>query len=445
MKKFILWFWLIIPIGYMSTFIASAQDKVTLTDVSQLTSCQQKKYVFRGLHIPTDKKVTPHKYKMILKKLTEKLILWNAVVLLEGHADVTQTPNKSLENSKKRVNLVKNMLIEFGVPADKLSVTAKGEFDPPFPSSPKSHDNRTVVFQVVFCPPTKMQRQTLKLATGTRGGTYYPVGKLLAEMWSDILKNEGIKVEAILTQGSPHNVELLRENKADLAIVTSLVANQANQGAGWFEGDPYKDLRGITAIWHNVHHFIISSKFVQKGNVDDLDNNLKFCVGRERSSNALSANRILDALAKNNVIRKDCGGYNETVQVLLHKDYDGASLAGGVPVKAVENLFGSSNEFKILEFTNSQTLKLDPAFLSYTLPANTYPKQSKPIETVAELNILVAKAQLDNRIVRLLSEKLFENLTSLRWAHKALKEVSLEKSSVGIPIPMHSGVISLTQ
>ncbi|MFH1117414.1 MAG: TAXI family TRAP transporter solute-binding subunit [Pseudomonadota bacterium] len=59
------------------------------------------------------------------------------------------------------------------------------------------------------------KKSVLRLATGQRGGMYYEFGRLLKKAAGDL------DVEVIITEGSLENVDLLRNGKADAALVQS--------------------------------------------------------------------------------------------------------------------------------------------------------------------------------------------------------------------------------
>lgn len=70
----------------------------------------------------------------------------------------------------------------------------------------------------------------LSVATASTGGTYYPMGVGLANVWSTRLKQDGIQVTGQSSAGSIENIDLLQKDEAQLAILQSLLAVEAYQG-----------------------------------------------------------------------------------------------------------------------------------------------------------------------------------------------------------------------
>jgi TRAP transporter TAXI family solute receptor len=75
-----------------------------------------------------------------------------------------------------------------------------------------------LVFKVL--EPAK--NHELSIATGSQNGMYY----LKANQYSNLLREEGFKVNILKTAGSVENLQLLKESKADIAFLQGGVANK---------------------------------------------------------------------------------------------------------------------------------------------------------------------------------------------------------------------------
>lgn len=56
------------------------------------------------------------------------------------------------------------------------------------------------------------------IATGSIGGSYYPLGKALAEIWNKAIPN--IQVTPLVTGGTVSNIQMMQESKAQIAFWT---------------------------------------------------------------------------------------------------------------------------------------------------------------------------------------------------------------------------------
>jgi hypothetical protein len=74
----------------------------------------------------------------------------------------------------------------------------------------------------------------LNIATGSTGGTYYPVGAGMAKIWNDTI--DGIQASAQSTGGTVNNIQLMSEKEAEMGFMDGLYYF-AYTGQGRYEGD----------------------------------------------------------------------------------------------------------------------------------------------------------------------------------------------------------------
>ena len=85
------------------------------------------------------------------------------------------------------------------------------------------------------------------IATGGTGGTYYPLGGMLAQLISNKVTLGGKKLSATAeTAGaSVANAQLLARKDIESAFVAADILDAAYNGKGQFEGKPVKNLRAL--------------------------------------------------------------------------------------------------------------------------------------------------------------------------------------------------------
>ena len=95
------------------------------------------------------------------------------------------------------------------------------------------------------------QRTFFGIATGGTGGTYYPLGGMLAQLISNKVVIGGSKLSATAeTAGaSVGNAQLLGRKEIESAFVAADVLDQAFNGKAQFEGKPLKNLRALGALY----------------------------------------------------------------------------------------------------------------------------------------------------------------------------------------------------
>lgn len=307
----------------------------------------------------------------------------------------------------------------------------------------------SLLFWLILPTYANSLNQSYILATATTGGTYYPVGVAIATLTKIKLQpKHHISLSAISSAGSGENIKLLRENQAQFAILQGLYGAWAWHGEGHLKQQgAQSQLRAITLLWQNVEHFIIQKKMQTTGTMDDLKHFAKhrFSLGKRNSGTEGSGRHILNALGIHpdqqfNVVYM---GYGQSTNALLNQKIRGMNSPAGIPVSAVSHAFATrGDELTILNFTPQHISKINipyPLWTKYTIPANTYPKQTQPVQTIAQPNFLAVNQSIDENTVYLITKTLYENLTFLSQIHKATQAMSLNNAIKGLPVPLHPG------
>ena len=300
--------------------------------------------------------------------------------------------------------------------------------------------------------PASAADRSYILSTATTGGTYYPVGVALATLVKVKLEpRHKIQMSAISSAGSGENVKLLREGQAQFAILQGLFGAWAWTGTGDVKADgPQKHLRSMSMLWRNVEQFVIRADLAKTGTVMDLATlkDQPFSIGARNSGTEGSGRTILGNLGidVDGTFKVVYLGYNPTADALQNGTVVAANLTGGVPVSAITQAFANmGDKLRILDYTPEQITKsngdLGQLWVPFTIPANSYPGQTKEVKTAAQPNFLALHQNVDEEAVYLITKTIYENLGFLQNIHKATNEMSLEAATGGLPFPLHPGAL----
>lgn len=282
----------------------------------------------------------------------------------------------------------------------------------------------------------------LSIATASTGGTYYPIGVGLANVWSNALKDRNVQVTGQSSAGSIENIDLMKKNEAQLSILQSLMAVEAWEGVRNFEGRPYKDLRSISMLWPNVEHFVLMDNRLKKGDLGDIANT-RYSVGPQASGTEQSTIIIMRGISLSKAsISPEYLGYGDTVSAMRDGRLDGGALPAGVPASAVTDLYASGVKARLLNVTDEQLAAVNRvanSWFRFEIPAQTYPGQSEVVHTIAQPNILATTRFLDEQTAYTLTKAMFENLTAVHGVHSSAKYISLENALKGVAVPLHIG------
>lgn len=292
------------------------------------------------------------------------------------------------------------------------------------------------------------EKRSYILATASTGGTYYPVGVALATLTKVKLEpKHKISMSAINSAGSGENVKLLGENEAQFAILQGLYGAWAWSGEGKVkEAGPQKDLRSVSMLWQNVEQFVVKSDYVKTGTISDVSafKDQKFSIGKKNSGTEGSGRTILGNLSIDaDSFNLAHMGYGASADALQNGTIDGMNIPAGVPTSAITRAYAAlGSDIKVLDFTDAQIQEANGGYklwTRYVIPANTYPGQTKDINTMAQPNFLAVRSDVSEEDVYLLTKTIYENLPFLNGIHKATKAMAIEKAIAGLPVPLHPG------
>lgn len=293
------------------------------------------------------------------------------------------------------------------------------------------------------------------LGTATTGGTYHPVGVALSTLIKlKLLPKFDLDLTAVNTNGSRQNIELLRKNDIQFAIISALAGYDARTGTGQFENAGADDnLRAITNLWLSTDHLLVRNDVVKSGTVDDFLG-LKgrpVSLGRKDSGTLLENRTLLAALGVDIDAEFDLVelGYGESAEALAAGRIDGMSVSGGLPIGAVQSAFDRMGEnAAVLEFSDEQLARIDRGrgvWQRAVIPGGTYPGQGRDIFTIGTPNILAVRADIDEDVVYQITRTIFEELEYLRGLHSTTRLISLDKAVNNLPLALHEGAVRYFQ
>lgn len=292
------------------------------------------------------------------------------------------------------------------------------------------------------------EKRSYILATASTGGTYYPVGVALATLTKVKLEPKfNISLSAINSAGSGENIKLLRENEAQFAILQGLYGAWAWNGEGALAASgPQKNLRSVSMLWQNVEQFAVKSDLVKTGTIADLADlkSGKFSIGKKNSGTEGSGRQILSGLGMDaDSFDLAYMGYGPSADALQNGTVNGMNIPSGVPTSAITRAYAAlGSDMTILDFSDEQIAQANGHYQLWTrfvIPANTYPGQTKDVNTMAQPNFLAVRDDVSEEDVYLMTKTMYENLPFLNGIHKATKAMSLEKAIAGLPVPLHAG------
>ncbi|WP_342387716.1 TAXI family TRAP transporter solute-binding subunit [Salinicoccus bachuensis] len=280
-----------------------------------------------------------------------------------------------------------------------------------------------------------LETNIVTIATGGSSGPYNIIATTLAEGYSSEFD---VNSRTQTTGASAENLNLLGEEKVEMAFVMSDALTQAVNGEETFS-EPIENVQQVAALYPNYVQ-VITTEGAGIDSIEDLAGK-RVAVGDQNSGVEIATRSILEAHGMTyDDMEVDYLGYAEAAEAMRGGQIDAAFLTSGLPNASVMEL-QNSVDLKIVPIEGEavDTLSEDAEYFeSLEIPADTYGNE-EAVPTAAIMNALVVREDLSEDDVYELTKYLFENLDSLSNAHQAAEDISLENAQDRAVIDIHPG------
>ena len=285
---------------------------------------------------------------------------------------------------------------------------------------------------------SKNAKKDYILATGGTGGTYYPFGGAIANIWNTKIENMNVTAQA--TGASAENLRLINKGEAEYAIVQNDVMDYAYNGKGLFAGEQLENIMTIGTLYPEVVQIAVSKDSGIKSVADFRGKRIS--VGDAGSGVEFNAKQILEGYGLTfDDIKKSNLSFKESAEGIQNGTLDGCFVTAGVPNAALQELAFSAG-LVLVPVDSVAAEKICKKYNYYTvtsIPGGTYKGTDSDTAALAIKATLAVNAKLDEEIVYQMTKALFENLDSLAAAHAKGKEVSAKAAVTGVSVPFHPG------
>jgi len=274
----------------------------------------------------------------------------------------------------------------------------------------------------------------LSIGTGGTGGVYYPLGGAIANRLS--LADSSRQYTAEVTGGSVENVKRIIAGQIDLGFVLSVTAYEAFHGGEDFP-TPAPDLVVVAPLYANLTHILVSASSPVASLADVRG--LRVSVGAAGSGTEQISRQLLEAYGLTyDDIQPRYLSFSESSAAIRDGAIDVAIISVGIPAAAVLEAT-TTGDVRLLSIDADALAELKQRYPYYSageIPAGAYPGVDQPIPTVAMMNWIVARKQLDTDVVDALLNVLGPGRVSLEQVHDMAKQIDLARLA-DAPIPLH--------
>ena len=280
-----------------------------------------------------------------------------------------------------------------------------------------------------------LEANIVTIATGGASGPYNIIGSTLAETYSS---QYGVNSRTQTTGASVENVNLIKEDKIEMAFTMSDVVSQAVEGTEGFT-EPTDKISQIAALYPNYVQIVTTADSGIE-TFEDLRGK-RIAVGDQNSGVEVNARTLLEGYGITyDDIQVDYLGYAEAADGLRAGQIDSAFLTSGLPNASLLEL-SETLDIRMVSIAPEdveRVAKDQSYFIALEIPADTYGNE-EPVPTAAIMNALVVHSDMSEDDVYELTKTFFENLDTLENSHQAAADITLEAAQEGLVAPLHPG------
>ena len=192
-----------------------------------------------------------------------------------------------------------------------------------------------LVAAVMLASCSKNAKKDYILATGGTGGTYYPFGGAIANIWNTKVENMNVTAQA--TGASAENLRLINKGEAEYAIVQNDVMDYAYNGTDLFAGEKLANIMTIGTLYPEVVQIAVSKDSGIKSVADFKGKRIS--VGDAGSGVEFNAKQIMEGYGLTfDDIKKSNLSFKESAEGIQNGTLDGCFVTAGVPNAALQEL-----------------------------------------------------------------------------------------------------------
>ena len=289
-----------------------------------------------------------------------------------------------------------------------------------------------------------------RIGTGGAGGTYFPIGGLIANAISNPPGSrscedggtcgvEGLVAIAVSTNASVANMNAVHSGQLDAGLAGGLAVADGFAGTGKFVGNARFKVRAIAALYPEDSHLVLA-KGLELKSLTDL-NGLRVGVGAAGSGTQVSVRSLLAAFG----IEADESELNlgQSRDRLADEQIDAFFYGGGWPFAALIQL-GSNKGFDLYSFSPEEIKIITdtvPTYVESLIPASAYETISYDVKTLASTASFVTSVDQKEELIYEITKALWSDKTKslLQKGHAKGKQIILENALKGVTIPLHPG------
>ena len=298
-----------------------------------------------------------------------------------------------------------------------------------------SQSKSALVVAALLCGVTGAQAQQVRLMTGPQGGSWYPLGGAI----SNIADRAGIKVQVLPGAGIA-NVLAVDRSRADMGFGNSISTVDGVAGRAPFE-QPTKNVCNVATLYPQYFQ-VVANASANINSLADLKGKPIAVQPRGNTAEFITQQTLqVYGMSYKDMSRISHVSYSDAVSLMKDNNAQAFTLGTTVPASSIMDL-ASARDIKIVSIPEDKyqaMRKLNPGYTKLVIPANSYPKQTTPVQTIGYATHLVARCDLDAEVVYKVLKGMVENQADLVAIANAMTGLTPKLMAEDIGVPLHKG------
>ncbi|MEZ5909467.1 MAG: TAXI family TRAP transporter solute-binding subunit [Hyphomicrobiaceae bacterium] len=277
----------------------------------------------------------------------------------------------------------------------------------------------------------------LKLVTGPQGGSWYPLGGAIKGLMEKAMPGTTMQVGP---GAGIANVKAIEAGKADFGFANSVSTVDAINGKAPFE-KPYKKVCHVATLYPQYFQVValadsgikLPGDFKGKGLTTQKRGN----TGEQITAHLLQAY----GMKYSDLSKVSQGSYTDSVSQLKDGNAQFFTLGTTIPASAIMDL-AAARKIRMIPVPDAGLKKMqaiNPGYRRIIVPKGTYPGQTEDVPTIGYATHLIARCDLDGKVVKALLQAMVGGVGDLAAIAKAMKGLTPKVMAADIGVPLHKG------
>ncbi|MBL8672261.1 MAG: TAXI family TRAP transporter solute-binding subunit [Alphaproteobacteria bacterium] len=280
-------------------------------------------------------------------------------------------------------------------------------------------------------------QQQVRLMTGPQGGVWVPMGGAFKALWEKAVP--GLAVQTLPGAGIA-NVRGVDEDKAEAGFGNSITSVDGVNGLAPFPKKTTKVCQ-LANLYPQYFQVVVLANSGING-LKDLKGKSIAIQPRGNTAELITQHVLqIAGMTYGDVKASFVASYTDAASLLKDGHAQAFTLGTTIPASSVMDV-ASGRDIKLIGVSAEDVAamkKINAGYGKVAVPADTYPKQGKPVDVIGYSAHLVVSCALPAEMVYAMTKSIADNVKDLAPINKAVESLTPKMMAEDIGVPFHPG------